>query len=125
MLEPTTGLAINDLSAGVEFFKSLPSIDDPVLLREPAFEEVEEYYPAASVELIEGWEADLQQRAGRWLNQVPDPPGEGPVVTARYWLSRYSYDMEVRRRGKHFPLRHRGESSETWPEDELELRAEQ
>jgi hypothetical protein len=73
-----------------------------LVLREPAFEEVEEYYPAASVELIEGWEADLQRRAGRWLNQVPDPPGEGPVVTARYWLSRYSYDMEVRRRGKHF-----------------------
>jgi len=38
LLEPTTGLSMNDLSAGVEFFKSLPAIDDPALLREPAFD---------------------------------------------------------------------------------------
>src|SRR5207237_7748528 len=30
---------------------------------------------------------------------VPDPPGEGPVVSARYWLSRAVYEMEIRRRG--------------------------
>ena len=29
LLEPNTGLAINDFTASVEFFKSLPSIDDP------------------------------------------------------------------------------------------------
>ncbi|CAB5140735.1 diguanylate cyclase/phosphodiesterase (GGDEF & EAL domains) with PAS/PAC sensor(s), partial [Olavius algarvensis associated proteobacterium Delta 3] len=38
LLEPTTGLTMNDLSAGVEFFKSLPSIDDPALLRLPTFD---------------------------------------------------------------------------------------
>ena len=33
LLEPITGLTINDFSAGVEFFKTLPSIDDPFALR--------------------------------------------------------------------------------------------
>jgi hypothetical protein len=37
ILEPNTGLAINDFSAGVEFFKSLPSIDKPEELRGPDF----------------------------------------------------------------------------------------
>ncbi len=33
LLEPITGLTINDFSAGVEFFKTLPSIEDPFALR--------------------------------------------------------------------------------------------
>ncbi len=37
LLEPTTGLTINDFSAGVEFFKTLPSIEDPFALRNPEF----------------------------------------------------------------------------------------
>jgi hypothetical protein len=37
LLEPNTGLTINDFVAGVEFFKSLPSIDDPMQLRGPDF----------------------------------------------------------------------------------------
>ena len=37
VLEPHIGLAVNDFAAGVEFFKSLPSIDDPLQLRDPAF----------------------------------------------------------------------------------------
>ncbi len=37
ILEPKTGLAINDFVAGVEFFKTLPSIDDPFELRRPEF----------------------------------------------------------------------------------------
>jgi hypothetical protein len=35
LLEPNTGLTINDFSAGVEFFKTLPSLDDPFALRGP------------------------------------------------------------------------------------------
>jgi hypothetical protein len=38
LLEPNTGLSINDFSAGVEFFKTLPSIDKPEELRGPAFQ---------------------------------------------------------------------------------------
>ena len=37
LLEPNTGLSINDFSAGVEFFKTLPSIDEPEELRGPEF----------------------------------------------------------------------------------------
>ena len=37
LLEPTSGLTLNDFSAGVEFFKTLPSIDDPFALRSTAF----------------------------------------------------------------------------------------
>ena len=33
LLEPNSGLTLNDFSAGVEFFKTLPSIDDPMALR--------------------------------------------------------------------------------------------
>ena len=38
VLEPVfTGLAMNDFAAGVEFFKTLPSIEDPFELRRPEF----------------------------------------------------------------------------------------
>ena len=37
LLEPNSGLTLNDFSAGVEFFKTLPSIDDPFALRGSAF----------------------------------------------------------------------------------------
>ncbi|MEM5775932.1 MAG: hypothetical protein AAGU05_13100, partial [Anaerolineaceae bacterium] len=37
LLEPFTGLSINDFSAGVNFFKSLPSITDPTQLRSIIF----------------------------------------------------------------------------------------
>ena len=33
LLEPITGLTINNFAAGVEFFKTLPSIEDPFVLR--------------------------------------------------------------------------------------------
>ena len=36
-IEPKSGLTISDLTAGVEFFKTLPSIDDPFALRGSAF----------------------------------------------------------------------------------------
>ncbi|HEY6226375.1 MAG TPA: hypothetical protein VI282_04555, partial [Verrucomicrobiae bacterium] len=37
MLVPQAGLVMNDFFAGVEFFKTLPSIDDPFALRGPDF----------------------------------------------------------------------------------------
>ena len=37
LLDPDTGLTINNFSAGVEFFKTLPSITDPFALRNPEF----------------------------------------------------------------------------------------
>src|SRR6185369_2804867 len=38
IIVPQIGLTINDFSAGVEFFKTLPSIDKPEELRGPAFQ---------------------------------------------------------------------------------------
>ena len=47
-IEPTSGLTISDFVASVEFFKTLPSIDDPFALRGSAF--------AAPGEIsIDGW----------------------------------------------------------------------
>ena len=37
LLEPTTGLTLNNFAGGVEFFHTLPSIDDPLALRDAAF----------------------------------------------------------------------------------------
>ena len=38
LLEPDTGLSMNDFAASVEFFKTLPSIEDPQKLRDPQFD---------------------------------------------------------------------------------------
>ena len=68
LLEPTTGLTINDFSAGVEFFKTLPSIDDPFALRSSAFQ-----LPTA-------------QTADEWLDGVQAPgrrAGQGDRASTR------------------------------------------
>ncbi len=76
-----------------------------VLLLQPGgggdFEEVESYFPRATPEAISAWTESWHRRGDVWAD-VPDPPGEGPVVKARYWLARDRYDMEVRRRGRRF-----------------------
>ncbi|HEY9249312.1 MAG TPA: hypothetical protein VIO38_09285, partial [Rariglobus sp.] len=59
LLEPTTGLTINDFSASVEFFKTLPSISDPLALRSPEFS----VSPTVSAE---NWLASVK---GQVLNQ--------------------------------------------------------
>jgi len=70
-------------------------------LREPTFEEVEALRPLAPAARRRAWQADLVRRAAPWL-EVPDPPGRGAVVIERYWLSHWSYELEVRRRGRRF-----------------------
>jgi len=60
-------------------------------------EQVVERGMAPSAE-AQAWQEQRDLR-GRPVDQIPDPPGEGPVVTARYWLSLPPYEMEVRRRG--------------------------
>jgi hypothetical protein len=65
---------------------------------EAPFREVEEVRPRADEADIRTWEAEWDRRA-KPLQAVPDPPGEGPVASRRYWISHDSYAMEVRRRG--------------------------
>jgi hypothetical protein len=71
---------------------------------EPApFVETEWTKPWAPKEDVALWEAEWERRAKQWT-EVPDPPGDGPVERARYWLARGSYELEVRRRGNNFVL---------------------
>ena len=61
LLVPQIGLTLNDFSAGVEFFKTLPSIDDPFALRNAAFS------------------LPTEQTADTWLTSLKaqvGPPGE-------------------------------------------------
>ena len=62
------------------------------------FEEREEFRPHATEAEVDEWQAEWERRAAPHI-RIPDPPGEGSVVTARYWISKTVYGMEVRRRG--------------------------
>lgn len=63
--------------------------------------------PMATPDEVAQWNAEGERR-GRSIETFPDPPGEGPVVSARYWVSLPAYDMEVRRRGARLTLGIRG-----------------
>jgi len=64
----------------------------------PAFvEQVVERAMASPAE-AQAWQEQRDLR-GRPVDAIPDPPGEGRVVSARYWLALPPYEMEVRRRG--------------------------
>src|SRR5205814_2180457 len=64
------------------------------------FVEREEFRPLAPPEDVALWQSEWDRRAGPHV-RVPDPPGDGSVVTERYWISRAAYPLEVRRRGRH------------------------
>ena len=67
LLEPTTGLSINDFTAGVEFFKTLPSITDPFELRNPEFEAPTDLSP-------DEWLASVKQQVVTQYNLVKANP---------------------------------------------------
>ncbi len=71
------------------------------------FEEREQYFPRSTPEATQAWTEEMHLRGDAWAD-VPDPPGDGPVVRARYWLARDRYDMDVRRRGSRFVVAIRG-----------------
>ena len=54
LLEPITGLSMNDFSGGVEFFTSLPDYDDPFQLRDGTFD------------------LPTEMTAAEWLDQIQD-----------------------------------------------------
>ena len=58
MLVPQIGLTLNDFAAGVEFFKTLPSIDDPFALRSAAF-------ALPTTLTADQWLASLQQQVAQ------------------------------------------------------------
>jgi hypothetical protein len=75
VLEPNSGLAINDFSAGVEFFKSLPSIDDPFALRNPDFE-------LPSEMTADQWLASVKQQVAMQAKMVSQNPNLGGFFAA-------------------------------------------
>ena len=75
LLEPNTGLSINDFYASVEFFKTLPSIDQPEELRGPAF--------AAPVkQTAEEWLAQIKQQVVNQYIATKANPGTSGFAAA-------------------------------------------
>jgi hypothetical protein len=80
---------------------------------DPPFREVEVFRERATPQELAEWRAEWDRRAGPWQD-VPDPPGDGPVHVARYWVSRTAYEMEVRRRGDRMTLAIHGVDIQTF-----------
>ncbi|MEJ2698045.1 MAG: hypothetical protein P8Z70_00015, partial [Desulfuromonadales bacterium] len=71
ILEPNTGLAINDFAAGVEFFKTLPDIEDPRELAGAAFG-----LPTETT--AETWLSEIKQQVVLQYKKTKNlPPGLG------------------------------------------------
>ena len=78
LLEPITGLTINDFAASVEFFKTLPSVDDPKDLRGPEFE-----LPANRA--VAEWDRSVRQQVAqqaRVLSENPNRSGFRAAFTS-------------------------------------------
>ena len=75
LLEPTTGLTINDFTAGVEFFKSLPSIEDPFALRS--------LLPATTTAVSpDAWLLSLQNQVAAQARTISQNPSMGGFLAA-------------------------------------------
>ena len=72
---PQIGLMMNDFVAGVEFFKSLPSITDPLDLRNPEF--------SASGNLsVDGWLTQLRGQVAAQYRAIQANPALGGFLAA-------------------------------------------
>ena len=75
LLEPNTGLTINNFAAGVEFFKTLPSIEDPFALRNPEF--------GLPTNLsADQWLQSLQQQVALQARRLAENPGMNGFLAA-------------------------------------------
>lgn len=68
--------------------------------------------PMAKPEDAAAW-LEERDRRGRPLDEIPDPPGAGALVSATYWLSLPPYRMEIRRRGRRCTLGIHGVDAQT------------
>ncbi|NOS68309.1 MAG: calcium-binding protein, partial [Verrucomicrobia bacterium] len=75
LLEPNTGLSINDFAAGVEFFKSLPDIENPTDLRGPAFD-------VPTTVTADSWLTDVKGQVVLQYNAVKANPNLGGFLAA-------------------------------------------
>ena len=75
LIEPITGLTLNDFTAGVEFFHTLPSIDDPLALRSPEFDS-----PTAIP--ADQWLSTLQTQVAAQARAIHNNPGMSGFAAA-------------------------------------------
>ncbi|MCU1583368.1 MAG: hypothetical protein JWO01_2756, partial [Microbacteriaceae bacterium] len=75
LLEPVSGLTINDFAGGVEFFKTLPSIEDPLALRSSAFQ-------LPTVLSADEWLLSLQQQVAVQAKTISQNPGQSGFAAA-------------------------------------------
>ncbi|MDX5398537.1 MAG: hypothetical protein LPK92_02260, partial [Actinomycetes bacterium] len=75
LLEPNSGLSINDFAGGVEFFSTLPSIDDPFALRSSAFQ-------LPTVLTADQWLTQLQAQVALQAKKIAENPGTSGFLAA-------------------------------------------
>ncbi|MFM8572265.1 MAG: hypothetical protein ACKOAU_11770, partial [Pirellula sp.] len=75
MIEPNTGLSINNFSAGVEFFKTLPSIDKPEELRGPDF-------ALPTAQSPEDWLQDVKKQVVKQYQMIKADPSRSGFTAA-------------------------------------------
>ncbi len=75
LLDPDTGLSLNDFTAGVKFFSTLPSITDPMQLNGPAF-------AVQSVPVAANWLSMLQTQVVAQYKAIQQNPNLGGFLAA-------------------------------------------
>ena len=75
LIDPDTGLSINDFTAGVKFFTSLPSITDPMQLNNPAFN-------VTSVPTAGNWLTSIEAQVVAQYKAIQNNPSEGGFLAA-------------------------------------------
>jgi len=75
LLEPNSGLSMNDFSAGVEFFKTLPSLDDPFALRDPSLAATTDIDP-------DTWLQSVKQQVVTQYQLIKNNPGMNGFAAA-------------------------------------------
>ncbi|NMM34939.1 MAG: hypothetical protein HHJ13_13255, partial [Phycicoccus sp.] len=75
LLEPNSGLTMNDFFGGVEFFTTLPSIEDPFALRSSAFQ-------LPTTLTADQWLAQLQTQVANQAKAISLDPGKGGFAAA-------------------------------------------
>ncbi len=75
LVDPDTGLSINNFVAGVKFFTSLPSITDPTQLNDPAFN-------VQSVSTAGDWLTMIENQVVAQYKAILNNPGESGFLAA-------------------------------------------
>ncbi len=75
LIDPDTGLSINNFTAGVKFFTSLPSITDPMQLNQPAFN-------VQATPILSDWQNQIQAQVVAQYKAIKTNPSLGGFLAA-------------------------------------------